>query len=269
MRIFGIDFTSTPTRRKPITVAHAVLEDSVLAIDDIERLESLDAFETWLRTPGPWVGGFDFPFGLPRVLIEHLRWPTEYEALMEQVARHTRAELRELFKAFCDARPSGAKFAHRACDVPAGSSPSMKWVNPPVAYMLHAGVPRLLAGDVHLPALRQGDPKRVALEAYPGYLARKITRASYKSDQPALQTPARQEERERILDALMLGQAGIPIHVRLVPTLELTIAENGSGDLLDAVICALQAAHASTLPQWGLPAQTDPIEGWIAGVPAA
>ena len=42
----------------------------------------------------------------------------------------------------------------------------MKWINPPVAYMLHAGVPLLLAAGVHLPGLHTGMPG-VALEAYP------------------------------------------------------------------------------------------------------
>ncbi len=37
----------------------------------------------------------------------------------------------------------------------------MKWVNPPVAYMLHAGVPRLLRAGVHLPGLHAGDETRV------------------------------------------------------------------------------------------------------------
>lgn len=50
----------------------------------------------------------------------------------------------------------------------------MKWVNPPVAFMLHAGVPRLLAAGVDLPGLHAGDRGRVALEAYPGLLAREL-----------------------------------------------------------------------------------------------
>jgi hypothetical protein len=37
---------------------------------------------------------------------------------------------------------------------------------------------------------------------------------------------------------------------------------------LDAVICALQAAHAVRLPNYGLPKDMDPLEGWIASVPA-
>ena len=50
----------------------------------------------------------------------------------------------------------GHKFAHRATDRWAGSSPSMKWVNPPVAYMLHAGVPLLIDAGVAIagPACR-------------------------------------------------------------------------------------------------------------------
>ena len=48
----------------------------------------------------------------------------------------------------------------------------MKWVTPPVAYMLHAGLPLLLEAGVSLPGLCSGDEARVALEAYPGLLAR-------------------------------------------------------------------------------------------------
>lgn len=41
----------------------------------------------------------------------------------------------------------------------------MKWVNPPVAFMLHAGVQLLRRAGVHLPGLEEGDRSRVALEA--------------------------------------------------------------------------------------------------------
>ena len=35
------------------------------------------------------------------------------------------------------------------------------------------------------------------------------------------------------------------------------------GDRLDAVLCLVQAAWASTQPRFGLPADVDPLEGWI------
>src|SRR5205085_8867966 len=109
-----------------------------------------------------------------------------------QYAGLTPVPIRETFAAYTAARPVGAKFAHRRFDKLAGSSPSMKWVNPPVAYMLHAAVPLLLQAGVDLPGLHAGDPQRVALEAYPGLLARElIGRPSYKRDAEAKQPPDR------------------------------------------------------------------------------
>ena len=82
----------------------------------------------------------------------------------------------------------------------------MKWVNPPVAIMLHAGVPLLLAAGVHLPGLHEGDRERVALEGYPGLLAREMIGArSYKSDQKSQQTEARLAARSDLVHALEAG----------------------------------------------------------------
>ena len=38
---------------------------------------------------------------------------------------------------------------------------------------------------------------------------------------------------------------------------------DGAGDLLDAVICAVQGAWAATQPAYGLPANAPAHEGWI------
>ena len=189
---------------------------------------------------------------------------------MAHYAAMSRAEIRATFKAFCAARPVGAKFAHRACDIPAGASPSMKWVNPPVAWMLHAGVPRLIAAGLHIPGLDEGDRQRVALEAYPGFVARQIVgRASYKSDDAAKQTPARRGERTRIVAALEeCVLDGLPRLV-LPAALRRAAIADASGDTQDAMLCALQAAwgHARRRRNYGLPADLDSLEGWIVGVP--
>ena len=168
MNIIGVDFTSAPRRAKPITVAHGSAEDQVLRIDRIATHDVWASYEAWLAQPGPWLGAFDFPFGLSRELVEHLRWPQTWAALVSHCASIQRAELRATFKAFCDARPVGNKFAHRVTDGPAGSSPSMKWVNPPVAYMFHEGTRRLLQAGVTVFGLHPGDPQRIALERLSG-----------------------------------------------------------------------------------------------------
>jgi Protein of unknown function (DUF429) len=272
--IYGIDFTSAPRRAKPIVVARLdrVARDR-FALVGVEAFETWDPYDAFLRHPGPWVGGFDLPFGLPRAFVETLGWPTTWAALIAHYAALDRETIRATFAAYCDARPVGSKFAHRAADGPAGSSPSMKWVNPPVAWMLHAGVPRLVEAGVAIPALHDGDPGRVALEAYPGWLARSITRASYKSDTASKQTDARRDARETIVAAIERGRHPLEIAVALTADDHNALVDDGRGDRLDAVLCAVAAAwgwqrHADGHPRYGLPADVDPLEGWIVGVPS-
>ncbi|WP_295953460.1 DUF429 domain-containing protein [Rhodoferax sp.] len=283
----GCDFSSSPNARKNIVLAWGRVAEGRVVLQRLERLSSLAAFAAVLVESRPWVGGFDLPFGLPRELVESLGWPLEWAACIRHFAGLERAQIRSLFAAFCDARPVGGKFAHRACDALAGSSPSMKWVNPPVAYMLHAGVPLLLDAGVDFPGLHPGDPQRVALEAYPGLLAREVLdgwtpkaqgtgRRSYKSDDKAKQTPQRLAARSDLVHALEAGQ-GAHGPLRLGMRLQLTtrqrteLVADASGDALDAVLCMLQAAwaaqqHAACQPRYGLPGHFDPLEGWIITV---
>jgi hypothetical protein len=270
VRVAGIDFTSRPTARKPITVALGQCERGTVRLDRIEGHTSFAAFANWLRTPGPWIGAFDFPFGLPRELVQTLEWPLDWLALMRHYGALSRETIRSTFAAFCDARPVGAKFAHRACDGPAGSSPSMKWVNPPVAYMLHAGVPLLIETGVHLPGLHGGDAERVALEGYPGLLAREVLGArSYKSDAKVKQTAERFIARKDLLEALEQGRTRLGLRLRLSHAQRDALVADASGDRLDAVLCLMQAAWAGSQPNHGLPQRMDPLEGWIVSAPFA
>ncbi|MFX8031910.1 DUF429 domain-containing protein, partial [Acinetobacter baumannii] len=106
-----------------IRVAAGQTQANVVRLTGLTALDSLDAFSSWLAQPGPWLAGLDLPFGLPRELVLALGWPTAYAALIDHYAALSRAEIRDRFAAFCDARPAGGKFAHRACDGPAGASP--------------------------------------------------------------------------------------------------------------------------------------------------
>ena len=269
IHLLGCDFSSSPTRRKPIVLALGHRQGARVVLTALQPFDTLAAFGQWLAQPGDWVGGFDLPFGLPRELVQALGWPTSWHACMQHYRSLSREQIRDEFAAFCDARPVGGKFAHRATDGPAGSSPSMKWVNPPVAYMLHAGVPPLLDAGVHLPGLHAGDPRRVALEAYPGLLAREVLqRRSYKSDDRAKQTPDRLIARKDLVNALELGQTRLGLRLKLSHAQRDALVQDASGDSLDAVLCLLQAAwaeqrHAEGDALYGLPPGLDPLEGWI------
>jgi Protein of unknown function (DUF429) len=266
--ILGVDFTSTPTKRKAITVAWGQL-DPIARVVQVDRLQGIDnwpEFEAFLKTAPTCVAGFDFPFSLPRELIETLGWPTHWPQLMQHLQHMPREQLRLTFKAFCDARAVGNKFAHRATDIPAGSSPSMKWVNPPVAYMLHEGAPRLLKAGWSLPLVHPTAAAQIALEAYPGLVARGFTKQSYKSDDAAKQTPERRENRALIVHSITRTNHW-GLEVALPRKLADFIVSDPTGDWLDAVLCLFQAGWGALQgePYYGLPRSADPLEGWILG----
>ena len=264
MRIYGVDFTCAPRAAKPITAACAVLRNNVLKLERVERLATFAEFEALLVRRGPWIGGFDFPFSLPRELVRDLGWPRKWPALVAHCATFDRPAFRAALDAYRETRQPGRRYAHRATDIPAGSSSPMKLVNPPVALMFHEGARRILASGARLPALHDGDRQRVALEAYPGLLVRKQLgiRDSYKSDARADQTPQRRRVRRKIVQAL---KAGKPLGIRLHFKDEAALVRDGSGDLLDAVICAVQAAWAAGQPNYGIPKDVPAGEGWIVG----
>jgi hypothetical protein len=273
--VIGVDFTSAPSRRKPLTVAtgrwRAASPRPCFHLDQVQEITSLDTFDRLLGENDAWIGGFDLPFSQPRSLIEHEGWPTTWPELVRFYCSQPRQNLRDVFRRWCDARPVGDKFAWRKTDKPAGSSPAMRWANPPVAWMMHAGIGRMLAAGLAFPAHRHAPrgSRRIALEAYPGFTARSVCGRSYKSDTAAKQTADRRNNRRAILAGLIAGTAGLDVTLSVSPTWQRRLVADGRGDLLDAVICGLQAAHAAALPRYGLPRSLDPLEGWIASVPAS
>lgn len=274
MRVLGVDFTSAPRRAKPIVVAIGLLEvdtDHVprVALASMHACGDWAAFEALLNTPGTWVGGFDLPFGLPRAAVMALGWPDTWPALVRHCADLGKTDFRAQLDALRERQPVGQRYHHRRTDGPAGSHSPLKLVNPPVGLMFLEGAPRLLAAGVSLPGLHAGDPERVAVEAYPGLLARAITRDPYKSDERAKQTPSRQAKRAQLVAALCAGAHPLALKLTGTGSDLASLVEDPSGDRLDAVLAMLQAAWCALqgAPHYGLPAGMDALEGWIATAP--
>lgn len=271
--LLGCDFSSSPSKKKQIVLAVGRLMGNRVQLLQLERFDTLDSWWSRLAQWPLWLGGFDLPFGLPRDwVMAQTDWAQDWADCMDRFCGTDKTTLRDLFRAYCDARPQGQKFAHRATDGLAGSSPSMKWINPPVAWMMHAGVPRLRAMDAWFPAHQPAPvawPNRVALEAYPGLLAREVLgRVSYKSDDSARQDVSRLLARKTLVEALEQGRTRLELGLKLTPAQAGQLVEDASGDALDSVLCLVQAAWAcrrSSDPNrpFGLPAVLDPLEGWI------
>lgn len=266
-QLLGVDFTSAPRRAKPITVAVGRLEAECLRLEAIEACPDWASFDALLARPGPWLGAFDFPFGLPREAVVDLAWPQSWPALVRHCAALGKVGFRAALDAYRQTRPVGRRYAHRATDLPARSHSPLKLVNPPVGLMFLEGAPRLLDAHISVAGLHAGDPQRVAVEAYPGLLARRITPHSYKSDDKRKHTAARRLARETLVDALCAGLAEPALALQLDAALRASLVDDASGDRLDAVLALFQAAACARdgPPHFGLPPVMDTLEGWIAG----
>ncbi len=272
--VIGVDFTSAPSRRKPIVVARGTLDDVVLHMHSLSSLVTFEAFDALLAESGPWIGAFDLPFGLPRELVTTLGWPMQWNALVAHIDAIGKDAFKLALNSVRESRPMGERYIARRGDSAAGSSSPMKLVNPPVGLMFFEGAPRIARSGVSVVPCSPADDLRVVLEGYPGFLARQITKASYKKDGPEGRSASRLINRKLIVEALVSASQLIGgLHVELPQSLRLACIDDGSGDALDAVLCAVQAAMAWRVCEggsrdFGIPLTADPLEGWIATVPA-
>jgi len=266
--LIGVDFTSNPSRRKPMTVARGRLRGRTVALQRLEDFAALASFEPLLGEPGPWLGAFDFPFGLPRLFVDTLRLGDSTASVADELHRRCpqRMDWRALVDAFGATRPPGARLLHRAADL---ALPGLTSTSPlqtryvPVGFMYYEGLPRLVRAGVTLPRMHAGDPARVAVEGYPGLLAHElIGRRSYKN----ADTPDRLAAREAIVDRLQCGDTRLGLRLSLTAAARASLLADAGGDRLDAVLCLMQAAWCAREPGWGLPKSFDPVEGWIATV---
>jgi Protein of unknown function (DUF429) len=267
MLIFGLDFTSAPNRRKPITVARCELNGARLRVQSCLPLFDFAAFEAFLRLDGPWIAACDFPFGQPLKLIKDLCWPQSWEGYLQLVSTMSKAQFVDTITRYCASRPSGDKLHARATDLLAGAISPMMLYRIPVGKMFFEGAPRLLASDVNILPCRPTPSSKTTLEGYPALVARRwLGRRSYKSDDRQKQAPAQLLARQDLLAALQSDalMAAYGIQLDLSAELSEELVSDPMGDRLDTVLCAIQAAWAynQCANNYAIPVGHE-LEGWI------
>jgi hypothetical protein len=70
-----------------------------------------------------------------------------------------------------------------------------------------------------------------------------------------------------MVELLEQGSTRLGLRLRITHAQRDRVVADTSGDLLDAVLCLMQAAWAAQRPGCGLPSDMDPLEGWIATAP--
>lgn len=269
MRLIGVDMTSTPGPRSPITAASGGLVGDRIQVDSVVELTSWADYEALLADPGPWVAAIDHPFGLPAATVAALTWPKEWDAYMARVDGHpNRAAFRDALVAHRRRRPAGDKYQFRDQDRRVGAASPVNTQRPPVALMFYEGARRLAHAEVDVrPCRPRPGCSRVAVEGYPRLVARHwIDDRAYKGGAPAdshRTAAARRELLSHLASPAAAGYYGAA--VVLDDEASDRAVNDWSGDLLDAVLCTAQAAwaHHERNRGYGVPTMVDPDEGWI------
>lgn len=262
MNIYGIDFTSAPSKRKPIVCAFANYEMYAVHVYFIKYFTDFDQFDAWLNENDIYVAGLDFPFGLPAKLIQNMAWGNTWEAYVSQIASMSMAEYVETLAKYRQNRAVGDKQHLRETDKLAGARSPMMLYGVPVGRMFFHGVPRLLKSGISVLPCHLTQSSRTAIEVYPALVARRfIGKASYKSDALPKQTESQRVAREKIIMGLRSEchkHYGFTLHNHM----ENEAINDAKGDTLDAILCAVQATWAfRNAPKIR---DKNALEGWIA-----
>ncbi len=268
MKVIGIDFTSSPSRLKPLTCAFCKLKKGRLTVLNNKDLQSFFEFEELLEHKGKWIAGIDFPFGQSRKFVTGLGWPAAWEDYVSLVGNMSRQQFVDVLEAYKAPREKGDKEHRRATDQLAGSISPQKLYGVPVGKMFFEGAPRLLRSPASIVPLRVRDDKRIIVEAYPALPARRWNKGQgYKSDTKAKQTEAQRIARESIMAGLVSSDFKkiYGFEVEFSDQDKKRYIDDPTGDQMDALLCAVQAAWSWTRRKenFGVTKNADLLEGWI------
>jgi hypothetical protein len=286
MRVYGLDFTSAPSsgsskakRLKSLMLAVCTLEDGLLKVDNFRRLNGaargdFSKFEAWLRTEGEWIAGLDFPFGQPAQIIDDLNWPNNWSEYVSHVETSRKNGFELALTNYKLARPAGQKELRRETDCIAKCASPMKLDFVPVGKMFFQGACRLLHSPLSIHPVRiVASEKRHIIESYPKLVARCcVGNQPYKSDDPGADSALMTQQRQQIVDTICaidgngtLFLSTYNIKIQMSPELKSVCVNDQSGDYLDSILCAIQAAWSYTMRErnYGIPEEANILEGWI------
>jgi hypothetical protein len=272
MKIYGIDFTSAPSKTKPIACAKAWLDNSIqnniLRIEKFHYFIDFDGFMNFLTRSPHWLAGVDFPLGQPRKLIKNLEWGETWAEYVELVGQMSKQEFVTVLNQYRQDRAAGDREHLRQTDRLTGAISPMKVYGVPVGKMFFEGAPRMLNAGFSIQPCHPTTDSRTVLEIYPALIAKAlIGKHSYKSDTKSKQTQEMQFLRQEIINQMrsptFLSKYGLDLAIS--EELSLLAIQDASGDTLDAILAAIQAANAFCQPNYGIPETCDRLEGWICG----
>ena len=159
MRIYGIDFTSRPRRRKPITCLEATLDGNTLKAGALQEWQRLQRVRRGVATgPAPGSRASTSRSGNHGPSSRISAGPRHGRGYVAHAHALGRKGFRAALDTYRAPRPAGDKEHRRQSDIAAGSISPQKLYGVPVGLMFFEGAPRLLEAGVTIPGLTNGDP---------------------------------------------------------------------------------------------------------------
>lgn len=263
--IVGIDFTSSPSKRKKIVCCFCNLTNGFLKINTLKSYDNFNLYESDFLKKGSWISGFDFPFGLPNLMVSNLGFKKEWKNYVQQISNITKEEFKNRINILRSKRKYGEKFIYRTTDKLTKAGSPMQLINPPLAQMFYEGSSRLLLNNISVYPCNLISAKRIAFETYPKLTIKKILNKSYKNDS-GIKKRDQFENREKVIKAISSNI--FKIEIKINKKIKKKSVEDTSGDTLDSVICACTTANfIQNYKTIGSKiSQRIKNEGWIIGI---
>ncbi|HEY2891273.1 MAG TPA: hypothetical protein VGJ31_11630 [Dongiaceae bacterium] len=239
-RIFGIDFSGAAKAGNLIWLAEAVQTGDSLTITScrraadlpggtVDRDVALAALRTFIAATPDAIFGCDFPFSLPRKLIEEADWPSFIAGFSHRDA--------DAFRAHCRSRSSGREIKRKTDEL--SRTPWCAY-NLRLRHQTFHGLgtllrPLVLADQaVVLPMQKPREGRPWLIETCPASLLISIGhRPSYKG-----------RKQRDIRSALVSELIGRGLFRELPPEIHRTVIDNAGGDALDSILAAVATAAA-------------------------
>ena len=241
-RIYGVDFSGARDAGRKVWIAGGYVADDELVVEDCrsaadrfgttDRTAVFEELRGFVREHPDCLFGFDFPFGLPRGVVDGDEWTTVIDGFVDRFADP--AHLRET----CTEDGDGHRL--RATDALAGA---MCPYNIRIQYQTYYGVGAVLhplVTDHGIPVSPMTNPEadpRGLVEVYP---AATLARYGLHRDGYKEATERATTRRTRNLEGLVERA-----DLRTADSLRETVAADDEGDALDSIVAACATFRAA------------------------
>ena len=267
MKIYGVDFHSSPGSKHPIRIAAGVYKKSTgLTVRELKPLRNFGEFEAFLESKGPWFAGMNFPFGLPQAFCDKFSFKGDWAACVRAISKLGKEgfekKIDQYFKRTAQNRKELLRITDVLTQAPCPTKPGFL----KSSRMFFEGTPRLLKSGASILPVRPQNNNRTVIETRPERLMQWIIGEQLEKHSGG--KPA------DLLRAAILN-GGLPADVANLFGFEVALEDPVVQAIEEDPACIISLcsliqaawAHRRGKNNYGIPSLDHPVcrsEGWIA-----